>query len=192
MPKLIENLREDILRTTGDLIDAGEMDAFNIRAVAKRLGIAPATIYNYFPSKESLIGEIIRGRWQNFVEATNIKIDQGGDISTLLCLVAEGINSFMGPLFPQWMAGSSSALKLKKKEHIGEMHKRIYGELFNMTERILKQGGISPAAAEKVVPTLTKLIVACTHDPELNFNDIIDVCSLINCKTPERGLENEK
>ena len=52
MPKIIENVKELILDTSEKLLFQVGYKGFTIRGVAKRCGIAPGTIFNYFASKE--------------------------------------------------------------------------------------------------------------------------------------------
>jgi len=49
-------LREDILQATIELLSAtGDMSAVSIRAVAKRVGVTPPSIYLHFPDKQALL-----------------------------------------------------------------------------------------------------------------------------------------
>jgi AcrR family transcriptional regulator len=51
-----DRLREDILQATiGLLAETGDLDAVSIRAVAKRVGVTPPSIYLHFPDKQSLL-----------------------------------------------------------------------------------------------------------------------------------------
>ncbi|MCU1678232.1 MAG: regulatory protein TetR [Frankiales bacterium] len=51
-----DRLREDILKATIDLLaDAGDMNAVSIRAVAKKVGVTPPSIYLHFPDKRALL-----------------------------------------------------------------------------------------------------------------------------------------
>ncbi|MDQ1701263.1 MAG: hypothetical protein QOF57_515 [Frankiaceae bacterium] len=51
-----DRLREDILQATIELLSAsGDMNAVSIRAVAKRVGVTPPSIYLHFPDKRALL-----------------------------------------------------------------------------------------------------------------------------------------
>lgn len=51
-----ERLREDILAATIELLgELGDMNAVSIRAVAKRVGVTPPSIYLHFPDKRALL-----------------------------------------------------------------------------------------------------------------------------------------
>ena len=52
MPKIIENLLENLLaETRRELLDSG-YESINIRTIAKNCHTAVGTVYNYFPSKD--------------------------------------------------------------------------------------------------------------------------------------------
>ena len=51
MPKIIENLHNNILDEARRIIDEKGADALSMRNLANRLGIAPSTLYNYYESK---------------------------------------------------------------------------------------------------------------------------------------------
>ena len=51
-----DRLRDDILQATIELLaETGDLDAVSIRAVAKRVGVTPPSIYLHFPDKVALL-----------------------------------------------------------------------------------------------------------------------------------------
>lgn len=71
MPKIIENLKETIILESRRLLANKGYDDFNIREIAKHCNIALGTFYNYFPTKDELVIEIVREDWKeisNLVE----------------------------------------------------------------------------------------------------------------------------
>lgn len=67
MPKIIENVRERAISQARELLIREGYAATTIRRVATALGIAPATIYNYFPSKENLTACVMLEDWQKLM-----------------------------------------------------------------------------------------------------------------------------
>lgn len=68
MPKVIENIRETILQTAKSTLLSDGYDGLSLREVARRCNIAVGTIYNYFPSKLTLIAAIILEDWTKQME----------------------------------------------------------------------------------------------------------------------------
>ena len=55
--------KDEILKTGRKLIQQKGWSAVNIRSVASACGVSVGSIYNYFDSKASLIGEIVESVW---------------------------------------------------------------------------------------------------------------------------------
>lgn len=59
LPKKLDNVREAILKVAADMFLKENMDAINMRKIAFKSKIGLGTVYNYFPSKEALLTEIM-------------------------------------------------------------------------------------------------------------------------------------
>lgn len=64
MPKIIENLRETIILESRNLLSNKGYNDFNVREIAKKCNIALGTFYNYFPTKDEVVMEIVREDWR--------------------------------------------------------------------------------------------------------------------------------
>ena len=64
MPKIIAQLREDILISARELLFSQGYEAFTMRSVAAACHVAVGTVYNYFPSKVMLVAEVILEDWR--------------------------------------------------------------------------------------------------------------------------------
>ena len=69
MPKIIENLREELLAEAKRQIAERGYKNTTIRSVAAECGIAVGTVYNYFPSKEMLVAAFMYEDWQAQLDA---------------------------------------------------------------------------------------------------------------------------
>ena len=68
MPKIVKDLRDRAIREARRILTAPENTAFTMRGVAAACGVAAGTLYNYFPSKEYLIGCVVLEDWQAAVD----------------------------------------------------------------------------------------------------------------------------
>lgn len=68
MPKIILNLRENILKESKRILKTESYDKLTVRRVAKACGVAVGTVYNYFPSKEMLTAGVMLDDWQRSLE----------------------------------------------------------------------------------------------------------------------------
>lgn len=60
MPKVIDNVKEDILEKALKMLYDGDIDDVNIRRIAKECNIGMGTVYNYFPSKQELMKDVLK------------------------------------------------------------------------------------------------------------------------------------
>ncbi len=63
MPKIIENLRDQLLSEAKRQIDERGYGNTTVRSVANGCGVAVGTVYNYFKSKDMLIASFILNDW---------------------------------------------------------------------------------------------------------------------------------
>ena len=56
-----------------DEVNETRYDGFTVRNVAKRAGVAPATAYTYFASKEHLLAEVF---WRRLQELPDLRVDR--------------------------------------------------------------------------------------------------------------------
>ncbi len=63
MPKIIENLKENILEEARRILTTEGYPALTVRRVAGALKIGVGTIYNYYPSKLELASGVIEEDW---------------------------------------------------------------------------------------------------------------------------------
>ena len=69
MPKIIENLRDQLLQEARRQISEQGYTGTTIRSVAGACGVGVGTVYNYFPSKEMLVAAFMMEDWQKQLDA---------------------------------------------------------------------------------------------------------------------------
>ncbi len=69
MPKIIENLRDQLLQEARKQISQRGYTGTTIRSVAGACGVGVGTVYNYFSSKEMLIAAFMMEDWQKQLDA---------------------------------------------------------------------------------------------------------------------------
>ena len=63
MPKIIKNVREQLLQEAARQVATQGYAATTMRSVASACGLAVGTVYNYFPSKDMLIATFMAEDW---------------------------------------------------------------------------------------------------------------------------------
>ena len=64
MPKIIENLEEEIAKTALDLFKNNPYKSVSMRKIASEVGIAVGTLYNYYPNKWELYINVFEESWR--------------------------------------------------------------------------------------------------------------------------------
>lgn len=57
--------KEEILAASREIVSQEGLQALNMRAVAKKCGVALGSLYNYFPSKDELVLAAIESVWRD-------------------------------------------------------------------------------------------------------------------------------
>ncbi len=65
--------REDILINAREIISRDSLGALSIRSLAKKCGIATGSMYNYFPSKNEMILEVVLSVWDELFIIEDLK-----------------------------------------------------------------------------------------------------------------------
>ena len=65
MPKIIENIKEQIIEEAKKQLFENGYSKTTIRSVAAACGIGVGTMYNYFSSKDMLISTFMLEDWKN-------------------------------------------------------------------------------------------------------------------------------
>ena len=69
MPKIIENVREQLLTEAKKQIAERGYANTTIRSVAKECGVGVGTVYNYFESKEMLVATFVFESWKAYLSS---------------------------------------------------------------------------------------------------------------------------
>lgn len=92
MPKVIENVREQLLKEARNQVAKNGYRKTTVRSVAGACNIAVGTVYNYFKSKDMLIASFMADDWIQCID--NIKSRPSPDAETALHNIYDGLLSF--------------------------------------------------------------------------------------------------
>ncbi len=69
MPKIIENIRENLIAEAKRQVVENGYSSMTIRSVATACGVGTGTVYNYFPSKDVLVANFMLEDWMICIQA---------------------------------------------------------------------------------------------------------------------------
>ncbi len=173
MPKIIENARELILETSEKLLFQAGYNGFTIRKVARRCGIAPGTIFNYFASKETLIAAIMAKDWADFLAEIKKECNLAKDIAAGVSAIYKGIESFSGKYESIWAGCSGSIIDQFRKHHV-MLRQQIADILSNLLLRF--------ANGKKALPVIhifAETILASAVQKDIDLASLLQFTSLL-------------
>lgn len=93
MPKIIQNVREQLLAEAKKQIAEFGYEKTTIRSVASACGLGIGTVYNYFPSKDTLIASFLLVDWKNAL--ANMQKNVSSNLQSTLKVVYDEIKAFI-------------------------------------------------------------------------------------------------
>lgn len=92
MPKLIKNLKPQILEEVKKLIDMNGYEKLSMRSIAQSVGIAVGTLYNYYPNKNELLLEVLEMSWdETFQKLEAIDLHGSTSIEEFMIILYDDI-----------------------------------------------------------------------------------------------------
>ncbi len=122
MPKIIENLKEQITKEAERQLFENGYAGTTVRSVAKGCNIATGTVYNYFESKDLLISAILLKDWHLCTD--RMKRQDTGDSRAFLKGIYDALRDFMEKYDPLFRDQDAA---------------KVYAGVFNERHRQLKQ-----------------------------------------------------
>ena len=169
MPKIIENLQGNILDEAMKIIDENGIEKLSIRSLANRLNIAPSTVYNYYDSKDQIIGALLRRNWGDALTRIDGICEEGNDTEEALSAVVGELRRGVRPLLQQHI----SAVTRQKERPQFDVNAAVIAPLEKRVATILTVNGKSEEEAAVMAPVLTKLLITCMYDTDIELADII-------------------
>ena len=96
MPKIIENLPQRLLEEARKQIAASGYAALTVRSVAKSCGVGVGTVYNYFPSKESLLAAYMLQDWHGCMDTVRAAAANATEAEPVLRCIWEQLRYYAG------------------------------------------------------------------------------------------------
>lgn len=134
MPKIIMHLNEQIIMQAEKLLEQEGPEKISIRGVAKACGIAVGTIYNYYPTKDALIADLVLHRLSRSKDEMYRSLDDATDILSGIDIIYDGIGQFIEKSQNIWRATAvSKQFSVSYPQH----HKRLSKELASLISYLL-------------------------------------------------------
>ncbi len=146
MPKIIENVREQLLAEAKKQIAERGYANTTIRSVAGACGIGVGTVYNYFKSKDMLIASFMLEDWQECL--ADIRAHKASDAAALLRGIYDALRCFSDKhkaLFTDVEAAKVFSTVFSKR------HKQLREQLADLVKPIAKDDFSAAFIAESLL-----------------------------------------
>ena len=135
MPKILESMREELLKTARKQIAEQGYAGTTIRSVAAECGIAVGTVYNYFPSKDILIATFVSEDWRACIAPIAEKTED--DAETHLRRISDAIRSFTESYRALFSDGDA---KNAYYAAFSERHRQLRGQIASLVLPVCGDG----------------------------------------------------
>ncbi|MCF0136396.1 MAG: TetR/AcrR family transcriptional regulator [Lachnospiraceae bacterium] len=166
MPKIILNLREQIISTGRVILQEEGYKALNMRRIADECQIAVGTVYNYFSSKEILSASVMLTDWQEYLEDARkqVEIIDIEDPAEGLEILFLKIRAFSNQYHSAWVEYGVMP------QGYSERHVKLVSQLGELVQMIVKKCGIKPEPEPYMF--MAEVLLTATYRPDVKFENL--------------------
>ena len=158
MPKIIPNLRSNIITKGREILFTEGYDALSMRRMAAECGIAVGTIYNYMRNKDDLVAHICMEDWMKAGDELNEGLKGIESFPEGVEYIYRGVRDFTAEYQRYWNQYSESGGSL---DIVKRIHPHLRSKLSRMMNGLLhceseeKKSAISNVMAELIIAAVT-------------------------------------
>lgn len=170
MPKRIENLKETILQHARQILLEEGYGALTMRAVAARCGIAVGTVYNYFPAKDMMVGNVIVADWLETLGKMQQACSQAEDLRKgILCLYEE-LEEFSKVYWGTWTEYTFQGVR---QADFAKRHRMLVEQMAACLRPLLQRH--HPNAPEKMDVFCVENILLCFNGSPMTITHFLSI-----------------
>lgn len=163
IPKIIENIRGDIMRCAEIILKTDGYDAMSIRRIARECKTAVGTIYNYFESKDDLVANIILKDWLDTVSNMTELVESSKSYADGAVGLYLAIRKFEGLYKNVWKQFSKTA---GSHGVVMDHHMQLRTQVSILLDALAKNTGREVLCESS--PIIAESIIAATLQPDMN------------------------
>jgi AcrR family transcriptional regulator len=174
MPKIVEEAKEKIVTSAKTQLFKHGYAEMTLRSVANSCGIAVGTIYNYFPSKEALVGSIMAEDWKCSHAEMEKKYDGAESLQQGIRAIYDELKLFSDLYAPVWADYMQSGNSL---EHYGDRHLMLRHQIEEMLSQMFTRFG--QQAEKDLIPLLSELIISAAVQKDIEYRQLQKIINRI-------------
>lgn len=161
MPKIIENLRERVLKTAREALVTEGYQALSMRALAQRVGVAPGTLYNHFRDKEEIVATLALADWQGALARMDAAAARATDLERGLAALCDELSSFSSAYRPTWEQYEGG----RAAGYLTRYHRTLREQVARPARTVLERSGRADLAP--LADVLAEVLLVCSVNEDL-------------------------
>lgn len=171
MPKIIPELKDRFIEAAKmRVLEANDV---TIRQVAQDCDTAVGTVYNYFPSKEALLAEVMMTDWRICCEHMRLDAAGSGEPLAALRATTRALREFTTKYAPLWRNYASARDSM---ETLNKRHHLIIAEIAAAASQTLDRFGVQ---GDAYLPEVLAELILYASRTEDGFGRIVGVLGKI-------------
>ena len=171
VPRNLENVREEILQATREMIAEKGYGGLNIRDIAKKCGIATGTFYNYFSSKQAAIAAIMEEDWRVFRRYIGEHSHEDKPPVERLEMLFGDLKRMLQSVHRIWQAGFPDDFESGTLNRLYSIKQQLHKD-FAQHVRSLIAGHIDPEQEACAADIITRLFFSFAYEESASFEQL--------------------
>ncbi len=172
MPKVLENVREKIIAAAKEILISDE--AFSIRALSGKAGIAIGTIYNYFPTKEAVTAAVMSEDWQKTLRQMDSAVENADSFNEGCLALYTELRAFIRLFESVWMAyGRGSRYESARNS----FHRRFRAMIIERLEKLFLK--FRKNCPPDLLPVFAEILIISAIGSDLSLDSYLAFVSLL-------------
>ncbi len=174
LPKTLINIKEDILVVTRQLLHEEGYGKLNMRTIASKCGIATGTLYNYYKSKQEIVGEIMKSEWCMMIRRVDQAVKSDGNLMDKLEVIYNELGTLMNNAHNIWFDTSSIDVGKNELNNIKSHKDELLNSLTDII-LILVRDSERDKDYELVADVICKLFLLYGYEGNVEFTRLQDI-----------------
>lgn len=171
MPKVLENVKENILNTARDMILVEGLNSISIRELSSRCNISIGTIYNYFDSKQDIVISVVWQEWYSTLNRMDYHNNSNIDYIEKLKIIFIEIRSFLNIVHNMQYGDFFNTIGIEKlmkiKNNKKDLHEVLSSKIFDALSNV-NTSPPDPMVCEIII----KLYCSYAVSYDISFEDL--------------------
>lgn len=177
MPKIIENVRTNILNQAATKLLSEGYSGLSLREISKECGIAVGTIYNYFPSKLTLISAVILEDWKNHTEIIQQRCNTADTVAEGIQSIYDNLLEFELRYQDVWSMSINSKDVQEELKNGQKRHQQLIDQLTGYLQTLFDRFQL--AEDSFTIDCIARMLLVYIKQPDVEYSQLNKIIAKI-------------